>query len=614
MAAGRAGSSPSWPEYLGRLAPRLISKAEEALDALDGRIIGELLCMSEELRQTLQDAEAESIVGLALIEAALRISWRELIEHMAKRLREAGRVEADLEEYRRRKEELTRRLEAVLGMIREEAPRYGLRRSRFEIWAADNLATAMRLEDLKRAELGKATAADRVLAFVKGLEHSSAWARVVLSALSGKKGKPPYKLFELTPGVAGNEFGVSAPRLDWIEKLIRATLTDYAARGFRRLTIEREEDGFKIEVEKDGERLAARTSAARSRRGEIVVARLKGGAVRALAVDDHIPEADSDAPRRYFRGLGGWLASDIAFTRRPRVDTTSYVQSEIFRAMGFTMWARDVANITEDGIKPYYSGDAVRDSPMEAYLGYLKRRIKELQDKGLPRADEIKSIVLEKLNAYKGKARGGMRHLANLEFAVLQMLNGVIAGEVDGRRTAVCIHSCRGRSLTLPMIGLDRHWSYARAVYPLLDVIDMTSVEYAYHFTNYLLGDGYVRRYDATIVVGDFRSVGVKLPLNAYHRAALHIISLATHGVDILRIRFNERRGRGGRPSSIEIAVKIESIRRYLEVAWGMYYGVVYQGARRIYERMGTKEALKDHLFQKMRTLEYVLSQSGKSF
>ena len=164
------------------------------------------------------------------------------------------------------------------------------------------------------------------------------------------------------------------------------------------------------------------------------------------------------------------------------------------------------------------------------------------------------------------------------------------------------------------MIGLDRHWSYARAVYPLLDAIDMTSVEYAYHFTNYLLGDGYVRRYDATIVVGDFRSVGVKLPLNVYHRAALHIISLATHGVDILGTRFNERRGRGGRPSSIEIAVKIESIRRYLEVAWGMYYGAVYQGARRIYERMGTREALKDHLFQKMRTLEYVLSQSGKSF
>ncbi len=614
--------------YLGEKAPQVVAVAVKTLEKPDRGLVCELLQVSKEAAHVLQGAGPEAIVGLAIVEAALRLLDRRGFTQITRGLERAGVVEVDLAEYRRwkeKREDLEKKIEAVLDLIKAEAPRYGLRQSSFEIRVKDQLATATRLEDLKRRELREATVADRVIAFITGFVYNSAWTRVVLKALLREDA---HRVFELAPGVCGNLFGVSPPFFKSSGKVIIALLEDYAERGFLKITIEKVGDRYKIVVHKEGENLAAEVSVLKSDRyGEFAIARLRGPAVKALAIEEHLSETEGEALRKYFRGLGGWLASDISFSKvvnRPRVDTTSYTQKEIFRAMGFTMWTRDVGNITKYGVKPYYSGDAVKDSPIWTYLQYLEKRIKDFRESGLPNAKAVRSLALEKIYAYKqslkpAQYRQMRHHLARLEYAIHQITNGVVAGEANREKTALCIHSCSKHRLTLPMLEMDlkKHWAYARHIYPLLDTVDMSPPEYAYFLLNNILGDGYVRKYDVTIVAGDFKGVKNNLPLNIYHKAALYILSLATHGVSIHRIRFREKRDKP-KLGSIEITVKAHDVQKHLNTAWDIYYGAVYEAAKRVYQKLGIREALKDHIFQKMDTIKHLISQNeereAKSF
>lgn len=79
--------------------------------------------------------------------------------------------------------------------------------------------------------------------------------------------------------------------------------------------------------------------------------------------------------------------------------------------------------------------------------------------------------------------------------------------------------------------------------------------------------------------------------------ASLYIIPLATHEVKISRIRLREKRDKpkDGR----KITVKADDVQKYLNTAWIIYYGAVYEASKRIYQKLGVREAQRTTYFKK---------------
>ena len=444
-----------------------------------------------------------------------------------------------------------------MAEIEMYARELGLAEEEFSVELAEELAWAITHE---LREFGKATLADKVIAFILGLAAESVYSRAVLELAERGEGA---RAMALAPSTTYDKYYKESKR-EAKDKAIagegpfRAVLVkllvSLAAFDLEDLRIVPKISASSVEellkLEKGELEVMARVRTGervKEVKGEVVwkktdegglTVHIRGELLGFLKREDFVRGVD-----RYGVAndgvVGGWLATDASVVEnKVKADTTSLFQAALYKASGFEdVKAEDWGTATGAGFKVYYHGSS---------SGLYQRCLK------IANGVRAGLGVVQPLGGELKEVEGNLEKLAKAKEAVKTLVDKLLA---EGR---ISVHPAAGLSVkeaaervkkavdeilspkAAERIDPVEHSAYGRIYYPLTHLLinDVSEVELAQFFTTVILGDGTVNHYYAELALGEFGAG--KLPYDRFHKLALWLAVLEKyrplfekHGADI---------------------------------------------------------------------------------
>ena len=588
--------APVFKEFktsLEEVEPALLEAAERTLGSRSAKAVEKLLEEAKnavargsrpwaDLRKTARSVERRgrvvrpehAAVAWALLEAGLRelgegagalSALREAAERLA-RGEEAVVPVKDVAEFEQRARDVAHRLRLLLEEIAKYAeelegkakePAGGdaqkaetVRREAGALkkaFAVTELAKRLARADTDEfGELGKATFADKAVAFFESLARGTAWSRIVLNA--AERGEA-YRALILAPKSAYDEYGAGREgRRMWIEFLERLAyrLADRSVEEFE-VRVEREAEGVAVKVLVGGK--AAEVKIEKTKGGTVF--RLRGEWPKELGREAIAPLENVERGKAEPYQMRALMATDGHYNAeegRVHATTTSVLQAALYKRFGLKVRHTNYADLTEDDLKPVLTawlpkGEGGRkwirlvksdlENGVRALLNKPERR-EELKKKALDLLDRIE-ISLEGVDK---EAEEGRRKIEEVRRTIAERIEKFLTELRLGEGGAVCLQDVKGCEHVLTY----KHGPYARVIAPLLHYIaeDAPRDEVLKFLVYTILFDGSVSQNEVLLTVGHFGAKKNRLPLDIYDKIALYIVLAAKYGVDVRRVHIGE--------------------------------------------------------------------------
>ncbi|MEM0276145.1 PaRep2b protein [Pyrobaculum sp.] len=402
---------------------------------------------------------------------------------------------------------------------------------------ADELAEATVDEFHK---LGRATPADKALAFFKGLAEGAAWSRVVLKAV--ERGEA-YRALALAPRTALDNYGAGVEADDkkaWREMVVRTA--DWLRKiGVEKFALRR--NGDVVEIIVDGKVVAVVERETTEVEG--IIFRCAGDLAKLhnkMAVEIVKGVVKGKAEPYQMRGL---LATDGWYNpqeERIHAGTTSLVQAAKLKRLGFDTYPANYVDLTKDGPKPglhvALSGEEGK-KVIELVKSDLKDGVKRLRgDPGL--RSRLLAKALEYLDQAEISVHGadketeeGRRIIEEVRQKIRERMKKFLDELRLGEGGKVCLTGCK-------LMLTYKHEPYARFVAPFIHYIaeEVPKEEVMKFVADLILYDGSASPSVVYLAMGNFdvKDQSNVLPLDVYDKVALFLVFAAKYGVEVKRI------------------------------------------------------------------------------